>query len=146
MRPGEIEWIENNKSVRISFLSRNGTLPSRAGLNWGQRPGREPNQAYLPIRSDARQEGFLPEKTFTFSLLTDDNETFDCTVAQDGRKAIHSTNDNSELGKYIRKRLGVKLGSFVTKDDLLRYGRTDFLLKKLDDETFFLDLSKSFSK
>ena len=143
--PGEIEWVKYNKSVRISLLSKNGELPARSGLNWGQRPeyNRDPNQAYLSIRSDARREGFLPEKTFTFTLLTDDNKTLDCTVAQDGRKAIHTTNDNSLLGKYFRDRLDVELGSLVTKDDLMRYGRTDFLLKKLDDETFFLDFSKS---
>jgi hypothetical protein len=145
LMPGEIEWIEYNKSVRISFLSKNGELPARSGLNWGQRPehNRDPNQAYLSIRSDARQVGFLPEKTFTFTLLTDDNETLDCTVAQGGRKAIHTTNDNSLLGKYFRDRLGVESGSLVIKDDLIRYGRTDFLLKKLDDETFFLDFSKT---
>lgn len=144
LMPGEIKWIEYNKSVRISLLSKNGELPKRSGLNWGQRPElhRNPNQAYLSIRSDARKEGFLPEKTFTFTLLTDDNKTLDCTVAQDGRKAIHTTNDNSRLGIYFRDRLDVELGSLVTKDDLMRYGRTDFLLKKLDDETFFLDFSK----
>jgi len=117
-------------------------VPGRSGLNWGQRPDRNPNQAYLSIRSDARKEGFLPEKTFTFTLITDDNETLDCTVAQEGRKAIHTTNDNSLLGKYFRNRINVELGSLVTKNDLIRYGRTDFLLKKLDDETFFLDFSK----
>jgi hypothetical protein len=145
LAPGQIEWIDYNRSVRISLLSKNGELPSRSGLNWGQRPeyNRDPNQAYLSIRSDARKEGFLPEKTFTFTLITDDNQTLDCTVAQEGRKAIHSTNDNSLLGKYFRNRLGVKLGELVTKDSLLRYGRTDFLLKKLDDETFFLDFCKS---
>ena len=89
-----------------------------------------------------KQEGFLPEKTFTFTLLTDDNETLDCTVQQDGRKASSTTNDNSLLGKYFRGRLGVESGSLVTKDDLIRYGRTDFSLRKLDDETFFLDFSK----
>ena len=145
LAPGQIEWIDYNQSVRISLLSKNGELPSRSGLNWGQRPeyNRDPNQAYLSIRSDARKEGFLPEKTFTFTLITDDNQTLDCTVAQEGRKAIHSTNDNSLLGKYFRNRLGVKLGELVTKDSLLRYGRTDFLLKKLDDETFFLDFCRS---
>ncbi|MDC1315787.1 NgoFVII family restriction endonuclease [Alphaproteobacteria bacterium] len=144
LTPGEIEWIEYNKSVRISLLSRNSELPARSGLNWGQRPeyNRDPNQAYLSIRSDARREGFLPEKSFTFTLLTDDNKTLDCVVAQDGRKAIHTTKDNSLLGKYFRDRLGIELGSLVTKDDLIQYGRTDFLLKKLDDETFFLDFSK----
>jgi len=141
---GQIEWIHNDDSVRISLLSKDGELKKRSGLNWGQRPehGRDPNQAYLTIRSGARREGFLPEKTFTFTLLTDDNEILDCTVAQDGRKAIHTTNDNSIMGKYFRERLGVKLGSLVTKEDLINYGRTDFLLKKLDDETFFLDFGK----
>lgn len=144
LAPGEIEWIKYNDSVRISFLSKKGDLPQRSGLNWGQRPeqNRDPNQAYLSIRSDARKEGFLPETTFTFTLLTDDNKTLDCTVAQEGRKAIHTTNDNSELGKYFRNRLNVESGALVTKDDLIKYGRTDFLLKKLDDETFFLDFSK----
>jgi len=142
LAPGDIERIEYNQSVRISLLSKNGDLKTRSGLNWGQRPDRNPNQAYLSIRSDARKEGFLPEKTFTFTLITDDNETLDCTVAQEGRKAIHTTNDNSLLGKYFRNRINVELGSLVTKNDLIRYGRTDFLLKKLDDETFFLDFSK----
>ena len=142
--PGEIEWIENNKSVRISLLSKNGELPQRSGLNWGQRPeyNRNPDQAYLSIRSDARKEGFLPEKGFTFTLLTDDQKTLDCTIAQAGRKAIHTTFNNSHLGKYFRDRLNIKHGFPITKDHLIKYGRTDFLLKKLDDETFFLDFKK----
>lgn len=139
--PGGIEWIEQDKSVRISFLQRNGTLPTRSGLNWGQRKGREPNQAYLSIKKDARKKGFLPEKGFTFTLLTDDNKIFDCVVAQDGRKAIHTTKDNSELGKYIRNRIGVPLGIFLTVEHLEQYGRTDFTLLKLDDETFEFDFS-----
>ena len=140
--PGEIEWIVEDKSVRISLLARNGELSKKSGLNWGQRPGRDRNQAYLTIRSDARKEGFLPDKGFTFTLITDDNETLDCTVQQDGRKAISTTNDNSRLGKYFRNRLGVESEAMVTKDDLKKYGRTDFVLRKLDEETFFLDFCK----
>ena len=52
---GEMEWIEPNKSVRISLLEKSGKLPSKSGLNWGQRPRREQNQAYLSIRKDARK-------------------------------------------------------------------------------------------
>jgi len=142
--PGKIEWIENDISVRISLLSSNGELPTRSGLNWGQRPehNRDPNQAYLSIRQSARKEGFLPEKGFTFTLLTDDKRTLDCTVQQDGRKAISTTNDNSELGLYFRKRLGVPSKKMVYKKNLDNYGRTDFLLKKINDETFFLDFSR----
>ena len=142
--PGEIYWVENDRSVRISLFSPDGSLAKSSGLNWGHRANgqqREPNQAYLSIRKTARKEGFLPEKKFTFTLLTDDREVLDCTVQQDGRKAISTTDNNSILGKYFRKRLGVADGEQVTREDLLKYGRTDFLLTKLDEETFHMDFS-----
>ena len=121
-----------NKAVKISLLARDGTLPARSGLNWGQRPelNRDPDQAYLPLRKDAREEGYLPERGYTFTLVTDDNQALDCVVAQDGRKC-QSTEDNSLLGSYIRSRLGVEPGSFLTNEDLIEYGRTDFTLIKI---------------
>lgn len=140
---GTIEWVIPRKRVRISFLPRNGIFPQRSGLNWGQRPeyNRNPDQAYLSLRKDAREDGFLPPTAITFTLLTDDGKSFDCVVAQQGRKAVHSTNDNSELGKYFRERLGIPHGSLVTTGDLLRYGRTDYTLEKLNNETFLLDFA-----
>lgn len=141
--PGEILWEIPDKRVRISFLSRNGSLPKRSGLNWGQRPeyNRDPNQAYLSLRKDSRKEGFLPELALTFTLITDDNQSLDCAVAQQGRKAIHSTFDNSEIGLYIRNRLGVPSGELIVREHLEDYGRTDYTIEKIDDETFLLDLS-----
>lgn len=153
--PGQMEWKIPDKRVTISFLDRTGNLPKVSGLNWGQRLGknintktgavtyskREPNQAYLSLKMSSRKEGFLPETAFTFSLITDDGQSFDCVVAQEGRKAIHSTNDNSEIGRYFRKRLGVPLGNPVTVEDLEKYGRTDYTIEKQDDETFLLDFS-----
>jgi len=140
---GEAEWVEENKSARISFLNkRTGNLPTRSGLNWGQREVRQnKDEAYLSIKVPITKEGFLPEKGSRFSLITDDNKSFDCVVAQDGRKSIETTDDNSLLGKYIRKRIGVQLGTLVTKQDLENYGRTDFSIMKLDDETFMFDFS-----
>lgn len=154
--PGEIEWEIPDVRVTISFLDKKGNLPELSGLNWGQRLSkrtnpktgkinwdkREPNQAYLSLKSDSRKEGFLPELAYSFSLITDDKQSFDCVVAQDGRKAIHSTNDNSEIGRYIRNRIGVPLGNKVTVEDLEKYGRTDYTIEKIDDETFLLDFSK----
>lgn len=154
--PGEIEWIEADRSVRISFLDRQGNLPGVSGLNWGQRTEnrtdprtgavtvvrREPNQAYLSLKGDSRKDGFLPKRAFNFTLRTDDGYSFDCVRAQDGDKAIHSTNNNSELGLYFRKRLGLIEGSFIRTEDLERYGRTDYTITKVDDENFILDFSK----
>jgi hypothetical protein len=141
--PGEIQWEVPDKRVRISFLSSDGLLPQRSGLNWGQRPeyNRNPNQAYLSLRKDSRKEGFLPELALTFTLVTDDNQSLDCSVAQQGRKAIHSTFDNSEIGLYIRNRLGVPSGELITRNHLENYGRTDYTIEKIDDETFLFDLS-----
>jgi hypothetical protein len=141
--PGQYLWEIENKRARISFLARDGTLPTRSGLNWGQRPeeGREPNQAYLSIKGDTRNEGFLPDIGFTFSLITDDNQSLDCVVAQQGRKGIQTTYDNSILGKYMRNRLSVPLGELVTIEHLNSYGRTDFTIEKIDEETFLLDFS-----
>jgi hypothetical protein len=152
--PGGIIWEIPDKRVRISFLDRKGNLPEISGLNWGQRrskrisksgeihwDSREPNQAYLSLKGDARKEGFLPKRAFTFSLITDDGKSFDCAVAQDGRKAIHTNRNNSEIGIYIRNRIGVPLGSKITVEDLERYGRTDYTIEKIDDETFLLDFA-----
>ena len=151
--PGRIEWEVPQRRVRISFLQANGTLPQKSGLNWGIPDGtsRRPfraigdreayDQAYLPVRQDARDEGFLPETAYTFTLVTDDNQSIDCVVAQSGRKAIHSTLDNSEIGRYFRSRLGVGLGEPVTAQHLIQYGRTDYTLSKIDEETFLLDFS-----
>ena len=60
--PGEIEWIEEDKVVRISFLSSDGLVPIKSGLNWGQRADdkgiqREKSQTYLSIRKTARKIG-----------------------------------------------------------------------------------------
>jgi hypothetical protein len=143
VRPGQHTWEVPDKRVRISFLARNGSLPGRSGLNWGQRPeqNREPNQAYLSLKGDSRKEGFLPELAFTFTLITDDHTSLDCVVAQQGRKGIHTTSDNSIMGKYFRNRLGVPLGEFVTIEHLTNYGRTDYTIEKIDEETFMLDFS-----
>lgn len=140
---GDINWEIPEKRVSISFLDRSGNLPQRSGLNWGQRPeqNREPNQAYLSLKKDSRHEGFLPSLAETFTLITDDNQSMDCVVAQQGRKAIHSTKDNSEIGRYIRKRLGIQLGSPVKTEDLIKYGRTDYTIEKINSETFLLDMS-----
>ncbi len=83
----------------------------------------------------------LPQSAYTFSIITDDKRSFDCIVAQEGRKANHSTSNNSEIGKYIRNIIGIPLGAPVKLEDLDKYGRTDYKLEKINDETFILDFS-----
>ncbi len=144
--PGEGVWIEPMKSVRISILSAQkriyGQVATKDSLNWGLRePRKKKDEAVLNIRHDAQTPGFLPERGLTFTLLTDDGVTMDCKVYQDNRKAISTTYNNSEIGNYFRNRLNVPRGVLVTTEHLIKYGRTDFVLTKINDDTFALDFS-----
>jgi len=46
-------------------------VPYRSGLNWGQRPGRNSNQAYLKVPSIEQQSGFFPKKGINFNVTCD---------------------------------------------------------------------------
>lgn len=128
-------------AVNITLLDRNGELPGISGLNWGQREGREPNQAYIRIPSMIGRLGFFPERAAHFTVLTDDGKVLICTRAQDQGKAIETPHGNSQLGEYFRNRLGLANGSKISKKDLLSYGRTDVKFVKIDDETYAMDFS-----
>ncbi len=125
------------------FSEKQQRMHERSGLNWGQRPeyNREPNQAYIPVPKSIHDEhpDFFPPKDQEFTLLTDDNESFVCVMAQDNRKAIETRYDNSILGKYFRNRLRIGQGSFVRLEDLVNYGRKSISVYKISRELYFLD-------
>lgn len=129
--------------VKISLLTRNGTVGERSGLNWGQRPGRNRNQAYIGLTSEIYRTDFFPERKIHFTVLTDDNKVLICTRAQDNAKAIHTPHRNSDIGEYFRRRLGIPSGDAVNLEDLIKYGRTDVDFYKIDNETYFMDFSVS---
>lgn len=138
--------IEGVDYVRLSLVTdKKGPLrvPDRSGLNWGQRPelGREPNQAYLHIPAPIQRLGFFPERYIPFIVYTDDNTFLDCVRAQDNGKGIQTYRNNSTLGEYFRNRIGVPSGEKVYLEDLIRYGRTDVLIYKIDDENYYMDFS-----
>ena len=133
-------------SLKSSLLmeggASKGAIHARAGLNWGQRAGREPNQAYIPVNAEAQKSGFFPDIGDYFTVTTDDGKVFQCVRAQQNGKAIETYGDNSELGRYFRHRLGLPDGAYVNASDLKRYGRTDVTFYKIDDENFVLDFSR----
>lgn len=128
-------------SVKLTFLDRQGKLPQISGLNWGQRPGRNRNQAYIKLPAEIARTDFFPNRPTQFTVLTDDEKILTCSRAQDNGKAIHTPQNNSQMGEYFRYRLGVASGAPVVLEDLLRYGRTDVSFYKIDDETYFMDFS-----
>ena len=128
-------------SVKLTFLDKAGNLPQISGLNWGQRPGRNRNQAYIKLPADITRTDFFPNRPIQFTVLTDDEKILTCARAQDNGKAIHTPQNNSQMGEYFRNRLGVPNGSPILLEDLIKYGRTDVSVYKIDDETYCMDFS-----
>lgn len=139
----ESEESRTQQKETLSLLGKSGKMGKRSSLNWGQRPkeGREPNQAYIPVPQPIGASGFFPERGMYFTIHTDDGQVIIAARRQDGGKGIHSTENNSILGEYFRRRIGVPLGRLVTKEDLERYGRTDVTFYKIDDENYYMDFS-----
>ena len=129
-------------SIRVYLLDKDGE--TQYGLNWGQRVGREPNQAYLQLESAVYNSDFFPIKGIYFLVNTDDSETFVMNRAQktDTGTAIQTPENNSIIGLYLRKRLGVTEGDEITKADILNYDRIEITFKKIDDRHYRLDYSK----
>ncbi|MDQ0197084.1 restriction endonuclease PLD domain-containing protein [Neobacillus ginsengisoli] len=138
--------LQNLGYVDLPLLIRNDTaIQEKAGLNWGQRPGREQNQAYIKVPTPFNNvhPDFFPPLEQSFTMLTDDGQQLICKMAQANRKAIHTTENNSIMGKYFRNRLGVPLGERVDVQDVLNYGRTSVRVYKMDSETYFMDFGVS---
>lgn len=129
--------------ITLSLLQKGGRVASRSGLNWGQRPGREPNQAYIPLPARIAKSGFFPLNKTHFSVMTDDRKFMILRVEQQNDKALATPLNNSLLGEYFRNRLGLANGQFVRADDLMRYGRTSVDFYKIDEETFYMDFSSA---
>ncbi len=136
-----LENISGLPQITLSLVDRYGEVPLRSGLNWGQRQGREHNQAYINIPVKIGRSKFFPKRYETFTVSTDDGKQMICVRAQDAGKGLHTTLNNSLLGEYFRFRLGLSNGEFVTKDHLLKYGRTDVTFYKIDDEDYYMDFS-----
>lgn len=136
---------DKKKYVDLPLVDREGKVGSRSGLNWGQRPNRDPNQAYIPIPASIGRKNFFPPKGTVFTVMTDDGFVFQCVTAQNekGRvpKAIETSNDNSELGAYFRRRLEVGSGEVVKTEDLDRYGRKTVTFIDLGDGSYYMDFS-----
>ena len=136
------------ESLTLSFLDETGNVPARSGLNWGQRPHRNPNQAYISLPAMYARSGFFPLDGNTrgmnnphFSVLTDDGVNLILRVEQLGNKAITTPLSNAQIGEYFRNRLGLANGAFVSREDLENYGRTDVTFYKLDEEQYYMDFS-----
>lgn len=138
-----------NGVLKVSLLTAKGEVGYGSGINWGIRPNgtkRDKDQAYIPYNTRDKRAGFFPDRVNPedencplFRVVTKDAGTFHMRMAQAGNKALHTAESNAILGKWIRHRLGVPSGTFVTKQMLENYGRTYVTFKKYADGTYSLD-------
>ncbi|MFM8566128.1 MAG: hypothetical protein ACKOCV_00300 [Gemmatimonadota bacterium] len=97
--------------IRIGLLSRSGIVPERSGLNWGQRPRRNGNEAYIAIPIQHTREGFFPPIGQPFHVTTDSGHTLTLVRCQQHGKVLQSLPHNHLLGLYFRERLGIASGA-----------------------------------
>lgn len=142
-RSGVTTGVKQEK-ITLSLLTRTGKIGHGSGINWGIRPNgtkRNRNQAYIPVPAEIVRSEFFPLEKTHFSVMTDDGKHLICRLEQAGNKALTTPLNNALLGEYIRNRLGVANGAFVTKEMLEKYGRTHITFTKIDDELFYMDFS-----
>lgn len=133
----------------ISLLTSQGEIGYGSSINWGIRQNgtkRNPNQAYIPYNKQDKVPGFFPDRINPddkncpiFRVITKNGGTFHMRMAQAGNKALHSAENNSILGEWLRKEMNLPSGCFVTKQMLLNYGKTAVTFRKYEDGTYLLD-------
>lgn len=128
------------ESVKISLLTNQGEVAKTSCLNWGQRKNRNPNEAYIRIPIHIAKSGFFPVGRH-FTVLTDDRHQLILRTEQQNNKALTTPMNNSLLGEYFRNRLGISNGKLIKIEDLERYGRTDVIFAKIDEELYYMDFS-----
>ena len=134
-----------NEVILSLVTKRTGEPGTRSGLNWGQRKGRNKNQAYIPLPIEIAKSGFFPTEPKKapphFTVVTDDKRQLILRLEQQNHKAITTPLSNAQLGEYFRGRLNLANGAYVTRADLERYGRIDVRFVKIDEEHYYLDFS-----
>ena len=152
----------------LTLLGINGEVQNTAGLNWGQNPSNHtrPNDAYIKIRThDIRQfpdlfppkqlnplhidiRGRVQRHNDAIELIWDDGKTMEGLLEGSQTingviypKQLSSFPSKSELGEYIRNRIGVPLGQPIRRFHLERYGRIDIDISLLGDGVYKFDFS-----
>lgn len=153
---------------RMSLLGRENTIQRASGLNWGQGRGNvTPNDAYITIKKEYIRQYpnlFPPKQGFTtmfnvggreqkrqsdkVEIIWDDGFTMDALLEGNQKengliypKQMSSFPSKSIMGQYLRHRLGVQSGHFVTQEDLERYGKTYIDVSLIDEGIYYFDFS-----
>jgi len=163
-----VEQVENNTTCSVTLLGRDGEVQNAAGLNWGQNPQNHTtlNDAYIAIRTshirdypsifppkqinpmELDNRGRMQRHNDSVEIIWDDALTMEGllegTQPIEGviyPKQISSFPNKSQMGEYVRHRIGVPSGQPVRRHHLEAYGRTDITVTLMGDGLYSFDFS-----
>ncbi len=140
--------IQPIDSIQISLLKADGSETGYgSGVNWGIRKNgykRNRNQAYIPYNVADQKKGFFPEQnkdgTYPiFKVVTEDYDAFYMRQAQANGKALETPESNAIIGEWIRQKIGVPDGEYITKEMLKKANGTKVMFKKYEDGIYTLE-------
>lgn len=121
---------------RLELYSvRDGNVPKQSGLNWCFANAHvKPEDAYIALSTEffRNNPDFFPPQGSIINVEWDDGIKMHCLLEGKHSKPINGVicpkqiatyNEKSELGHYLRQRLGVTASHVITMNDLNKYGR-----------------------
>lgn len=166
---GAVDIREQVKTAcLLSLAGRDSEVQKTAGLNWGQNPNNHTtrNDAYIKIRKQDIKDfpALFPPKQLNplhfdgrgrihrhndaIEIIWDDGATMEGLLfgnqEVDGvtyPKQVSSFPHANELGRYMRRRLGVPNEQPVRRAHLKRYGRSDVAVSLISKGVYKFDFS-----
>jgi|LakMenEpi03Aug12_release.lakeMendotaPanAssembly.Ray.scaffolds.fasta_scaffold569755_2 hypothetical protein len=150
-----------SKGVISGICETDSLFANKSKINWGHSDAHtNPRDAYIPLRKKdiLNHPELFPPKSSNKGLRFTDNEPID-VIWDDGTNMVclmEGTNvinglrypnkistykDKKKLGDYLRRRMKLKPGSYVTKNDFKRYGRDTITITKISDGVYYFDFS-----
>lgn len=133
------------------YSVRDNCVQDKAGLNWGFSSGHVCiADAYIALTTEFFRYNinFFPGHGSTIITRWDDGREIVCllegTQFIEGSiypKQISSYEDKSELGYYLRGRLGVSDTHHISMEDLENYGRDFVSVSHIEDNIYYFDFS-----
>lgn len=117
------------------YSVRNRDVPKKSGLNWCFANAHvKPEDAYIALSTEffRNNPDFFPTQGSIINIEWDDGVKMHCLLEGKHSKPINGViypkqistyNEKSELGHYLRQRLGVSANHVITLNDLNDYGR-----------------------
>ena len=151
--PDTINCFDGQIKDKVSFSSKKNVEDDVAdtnleNLSWENYRAngykRNRNQAYIPYNVADHKDGFFPDVNAdgtypVFKVVTKEYDAFYMRQAQAKGKALETPESNAIIGEWIRHKLGVPDGTYITKQMLDQYGKTKVLFKKYEDGIYTLE-------